>query len=80
MGGGASKANVLTEKQIQKYVKDTGYAPSELEFLYKRFRFLCKRGVNLSRSDLQENPNLADNQVTLKKRIAFSACDKITEP
>jgi hypothetical protein len=63
MGGGASKANVLTEKQIQKYVKDTGYAPSELEFLYKRFRFLCKRGVNLSRSDLQENPNLADNQV-----------------
>jgi hypothetical protein len=23
MGGGASKANVLTEKQIQKYVKDT---------------------------------------------------------
>jgi len=62
MGGGASKSNVLTEKQIQKYVKETGYAPSELEFLFKRFRFLCKRGVNLSRSDLQANPNLADNQ------------------
>lgn len=62
MGGGASKANVLTEKQIQKYVKETGYAPSELEFLFKRFRFLCKRGVNLSRSDLQANANLADNQ------------------
>jgi len=39
-----------------------GFAPTELEFLYKRFRFLCKRGVNLSRSDLQSNPNLADNQ------------------
>lgn len=23
MGGGASKSNVLTEKQIQKYVKET---------------------------------------------------------
>mmetsp|Transcript_83120 Transcript_83120/g.134781 ORF Transcript_83120/g.134781 Transcript_83120/m.134781 type:complete len:190 (+) Transcript_83120:111-680(+) len=67
MGGGASKANVLTEKQIQKYVKETGYAPTELEFLYKRFRFLCKRSVNLSRSDVQANAHLADNQYV--KRI-----------
>ncbi len=39
-----------------------GFAPSELEFLFKRFRFLCKRGVNLSRADIQSNPNLANNQ------------------
>ena len=47
MGGGASKPNVLTEKQIQKYVKETGFAPTELEFLFKRFRFLCKSGASL---------------------------------
>ena len=61
MGGGASKPNVLTEKQIQKYVKETGFAPTELEFLFKRFRFLCKSGASLSRADLQANPHLADN-------------------
>jgi hypothetical protein len=36
MGGGASKANVLTEKQIQKYVKET-------------VRHLCQGGMGLDR-------------------------------
>lgn len=43
-------------------LRPQGFAPSELEFLFKRFRFLCKRGDNLSRADIQANPNLANNQ------------------
>jgi len=51
----------LTEKQVQKLVKETGYSPSELEFLYQRYSALCKRGPYLSQSDITEDPNLQGN-------------------
>mmetsp|Transcript_32071 Transcript_32071/g.78703 ORF Transcript_32071/g.78703 Transcript_32071/m.78703 type:complete len:193 (-) Transcript_32071:321-899(-) len=60
MGAGASR-NTLTDKQIQKLVKETGFAPSELEFLYRRFRSLCKRGDSLSKQDIADNEHLAAN-------------------
>lgn len=62
MGGGASKT-VLTDKQVQKYVKELGYSPSELEFLFNRFRYLCKSGDGeLSRQDVAANTHLAGNK------------------
>ncbi|EKX41528.1 hypothetical protein GUITHDRAFT_59800, partial [Guillardia theta CCMP2712] len=51
----------LSEKQVQKYVKETGFSPPELEFLFRRFRFLCKKSNNLCAEDLSSNPNLAAN-------------------
>lgn len=60
MGAGTSKQG-LTDKQIQKLVKETGFAPSELEFLNRRFRGLCKRGTTLSRADVMDNPHLKAN-------------------
>lgn len=60
MGAGASKPG-LTDKHIQKLVKETGFAPSELEFLYRRFHSLCKRGSTLSKADINDNPHLKSN-------------------
>ena len=60
MGAGTSKQG-LSDKQIQKLVKETGFAPSELEFLNRRFRGLCKRGSTLSRADVMDNPHLKAN-------------------
>jgi len=60
MGAGAS-SSLLTEKQVQKYVKETGFSPPELEFLFRRFRFLCKNSNTLGANDLSSNPNLAAN-------------------
>lgn len=60
MGAGAS-SKLLSEKQVQKYVKETGFSPPELEFLFRRFRFLCKKSNNLCAEDLSSNPNLAAN-------------------
>mmetsp|Transcript_10222 Transcript_10222/g.20002 ORF Transcript_10222/g.20002 Transcript_10222/m.20002 type:complete len:194 (-) Transcript_10222:1079-1660(-) len=61
MGAGTSRAGGLSDKQIQKYVKETGFAPSELEFLHRRFKSLCKRGDTLSRADVGENEHLKSN-------------------
>mmetsp|Transcript_29092 Transcript_29092/g.68055 ORF Transcript_29092/g.68055 Transcript_29092/m.68055 type:complete len:194 (-) Transcript_29092:158-739(-) len=61
MGAGTSRIGGLSDKQIQKYVKETGFAPSELEFLYRRFKSLCKRGDTLSRADVSDNEHLKAN-------------------
>jgi Ca2+-binding EF-hand superfamily protein len=60
MGAGASKSS-LTQKQVHRLVKETGFAPSELDYLHRRFRSLCKSGDTLSRSDIMANPHLRDN-------------------
>ncbi len=60
MGGGGSKQG-LSKSQIQKFVKETGFSESELQFLYLRFNALCSNGKALSKKDLERDLNLKSN-------------------
>jgi Ca2+-binding EF-hand superfamily protein len=60
MGGGASKHG-LSKGQIQKFVKETGFSESELQFLDLRFRALCSNGKTLSKKDLDRDTNMKSN-------------------
>jgi Ca2+-binding EF-hand superfamily protein len=60
MGGGGSKHG-LSKSQIQKFVKETGFSESELQFLYLRFNGLCSNGKSLSKKDLERDTNLKSN-------------------
>ena len=65
MGGGASKGG-LTKSQIRKYVQDTGFSESELQFLYLRFKALCSNGSSLSKKDLERDANLKSNPYIMR--------------
>jgi Ca2+-binding EF-hand superfamily protein len=66
MGGGTSKQDTLSTKQIQNYVKQTGFAESEIEFLHLRFRTICSNHVSLSQKDLDRDLNLKSNPYILR--------------
>ncbi len=51
---------------MQKLVKATGFAPSELEFLHRRFRSLCKNPEGLSRSDITARPHFRANPYVMR--------------